>query len=191
MSFSKKAFFRNTQGNSLYKVINRWFRKLHRWGAVGFAVPLLLVVITGLMLQVKKQWTWVQPPTQRGQFDSRIDLQAILEIAKSDINAEVESWEDVDRLDVRPAKGIVKLQSQNNYEVQIDLNSRKILQSQYRRSDWIESLHDGSFFGDWAKLSIFLVNGIVLLALWFKGVYFWYLPYLAKSRKKKKQETSD
>jgi len=170
--------------------MNRWFRKLHRWGAVGFAIPLLLVVITGIMLQVKKQWTWVQPPTQKGKLDDAIDLQTILGIAKSDVNADIKSWSDVDRLDVRPSKGLVKVQSKNSFEVQIDLESRKILQSQYRRSDWIESLHDGSFFGDWAKLSIFLCNGIILLGLWFTGVYLWYLPYLAKSRKKKKQETA-
>ena len=172
----------------MYKFLNRWFRKWHRWGAVGFAVPLLLVIITGLILQIKKQWTWVQPPTQKGKFDESISLKRILEISKKDSQAEISSWDDVDRLDVRPKKGIVKVQSKNSFEIQIDLKANKIVQTEYRRSDWIEALHDGSFFGDWAKVSIFLLNGCVLLALWTTGVYLWYLPYLARSKKKKRRE---
>lgn len=183
-------FRKKRQEEKLYKLLNRWSRKLHRWGAVGFAIPLLLVIITGLILQIKKQWTWVQPPTQKGQLDDSISLQDVLTIAQSDPKAEIKTWDDVNRLDVRPSKGIVKVQSENSVELQIDLKSRTILQSQYRRSDWIESLHDGSFFGDWAKLSVFLLNGLVLLGLWISGVYLWYLPYLAKARKKRKKNSS-
>lgn len=174
----------------LYKFLNRWSRKLHRWGAVGLALPLILVIITGLMLQVKKEWTWVQPPTQKGGFDAEVSLSQILEIARQDPQAEIASWDDIDRLDVRPSKGIVKVQAINSMELQIDLEAKKILQSSYRRSDWIESLHDGSFFGDWAKLTIFLANGLVLLGLWITGAYLWYLPFLAKSRKRKKRNPS-
>ena len=162
---------------------------MHRWGAVGFALPLLLVIITGLILQVKKQSSWVQPPTQKGTFDESISMRSILEIARTDPNAEISDWKDISRMDVRPSKGIVKVQSKNSYEVQIDLQGGRILQSSYRRSDWIESLHDGSFFGDWAKLSVFLLNGCILLLLWLSGVYLWYLPYLARSRKRKKEAT--
>ena len=171
--------------------MNRWFRKFHRWGAVGCALPLILVIVTGLILQVKKQWSWVQPPTQKGEFEPHVSLDDILRVAKRDPDAGVKSWDDIDRLDVRPSKGIVKVQAESSYEIQIDLKTKEILQTRYRRSDWIESLHDGSFFGDWAKLSIFLVNGGVLLALWLTGVYLWYLPYLAKARKRKRNENRD
>ena len=40
-----------------------FFRKTHRWGAVLVAVPFLLVLVSGLLLQVKKQVPWVQPAT--------------------------------------------------------------------------------------------------------------------------------
>jgi len=50
----------------------------------------------------------------------------------------------------------------------------------YRRSDLIESLHDGSFFTDTAKLTVFLANGAVLLALWVTGMYLWGLPLVAR-----------
>jgi len=55
--------------------------------------------------------------------------------------------------------------AKNNWEIQIDTQSGTILQQAYRRSDIIESIHDGSWFHDKVKLWIFLPTGIVLLIL--------------------------
>ena len=38
--------------------LNWWTRKLHRWGALLTALPLLIVIVSGLLLQVKKQIPW-------------------------------------------------------------------------------------------------------------------------------------
>ena len=46
--------------------VNKWSRKLHRWGAVLTALPVLIVICTGLLLQVKKQFEWIQPATAKG-----------------------------------------------------------------------------------------------------------------------------
>jgi uncharacterized iron-regulated membrane protein len=40
-------------------------RRLHRWGAIAIGLPLLCVVVSGLLLQVKKQFPWVQPHEER------------------------------------------------------------------------------------------------------------------------------
>jgi hypothetical protein len=46
-----------------------------------------------------------------------------------------------------------------------------VLQTAYRRSDSIESVHAGSFFaGHWTKLGLFLPAGIVLLLLSLSGL---------------------
>ena len=151
---------------------------------------MLLVIVTGLLLQVKKQVSWVQPPTESGQSRDKMPAQnweAILNVASSVAEAEVSEWKDIDRLDVRPGKGIVKVQSSNHWELQIDLESGEVLSSKYRRSDWIEQLHDGSFFSDAAKLWVFLPNGLILLGLWTTGVWMWYLPF--SKRRKRKSET--
>ena len=127
---------------------------------------LCLVIITGLLLQVKKQVSWVQPPTQRGREKIPVvDWQQILQAAKTFRPANVVDWGDVERLDVQPSKGLIKIQSRNHWEIQIDAATAEVLQSAYRRSDWIEQLHDGSFFSDAVKLWVFLPNGVVLLGL--------------------------
>ena len=96
----------------------------------------------------------------------------------------VQRWDDVNRLDVRPGRGLVKVWLQNGYEVQIDLGTGRVLQVAYRRSDLIESIHDGSFFGgDWTKLGLFLPTGVTLLLLWLGGVWMFWVPFWAKRKR--------
>ncbi len=161
------------------KHVNWWSRRLHRWGALACALPLVLVITTGLLLQVKKQVPWVQPPTQRGETSNVDPDQSwadLLAIARSVPQAGVESWEDIVRLDVQPERGIVKIRCRNRWELQVDLASGAVLSSSDRRSDLIESLHDGSFFSEFVKLGVFLPSGAILLALWLTGAWLWYLP---------------
>ncbi len=179
------------------KALNKWSRKLHRWAAILTIAPIALVIATGLLLQLKKQITWVQPPTQRGiDVDPAISFDEILEIARSVPEARVDTWDDVDRLDVRPGRGVVKVRAQSRWEIQIDSSSGEVLQVAYRRSDLIESLHDGSFFGDLVKLWVFLPCAALLLSMWLTGAYLWLLPIIAKRsgrirRTKKAQAASE
>ncbi len=166
---------------SLRTFTNRWSRKLHRWGAVVVALPLILIISTGLLLQVKKQIPWIQPPTQAGVSDiPSLTFDEILQAARAVPEASIQTWDDIDRLDVRPGNGIVKIRAKNRYEVQLDAATGEVLQIAYRRSDLIESLHDGSFFHDRAKLYVFLPAGAILLALWLTGMYLWILPIYSK-----------
>ncbi len=163
-----------------------WNRKLHRWGSIAVALPLLVVIASGIVLQLKKELTWIQPATVRGdEAAPSISFDRVLEIARTVPEAEIESWDDVDRLDVRPGRGMLKVRSGNRWEVQIDTSTGAILQTAYRRSDWIESIHDGSFFHDRVKLWIFLPTAVVLLGLWGTGMYLWFLPHLVRRRRRR------
>jgi hypothetical protein len=160
-------------------------RKAHRWGAVLIALPLLLVVVTGILLQVKKQVPWVQPVTQKGGGKvPKLSMDDLLKL-KDVPEAEVQGWGDVDRVDVRPKDGIYKVTCKNRIEVQVDFATGDVLQVEYRRSDLIESLHDGSFFGDGVKLGVFLPAAVVLLALWVTGLILFVHPWWVKLRRKK------
>jgi uncharacterized iron-regulated membrane protein len=161
------------------------FRKTHRWGAILIAAPFLLVLVTGILLQVKKQVAWVQPTTNKGKAKvPTISLEALLAAVQSVPEAEVKGWQDIDRVDLRPKDGIIKVTCKNRYEVQVDFQTAEVLQVAYRRSDLIESLHDGSWFGDPVKLYVFLPAAVVVLGLWFTGIYLFLLPYSVKWRRK-------
>ena len=166
-------------------------RDIHRWGSVLIAVPLLVVIATGIILQLKKEIAWVQPPTAKGTTqEPAISFEQILQAARTVPEAKVHSWDDIDRLDVRPGKGMVKVRCVNRWEVQLDAATGDVLQVAYRRSDLIETIHDGSFFHEAAKLWLFFPSAIVLLVLWLTGVYLFFLPYYARWRKRRAKASS-
>ena len=167
---------------------NKWTRKTHYWGSFVVLFPVLTIIVTGIFLQLKKDVEWIQPKTTTGQISNNpsISFEQILNISKTIKEAEINSWDDIDRLDVRISKGIVKVRSNNRWEIQIDTYSGKVIQVAYRRSDIIEQIHDGSWFHDKAKLWIFLPSGIILFVLWITGFYMFLLPYIIKGRKNKK-----
>jgi hypothetical protein len=166
-----------------FNVLNR---KIHYWASFFSALPLLVIIGSGLLLQAKKHWTWVQPVELRGTgTEPAIDLEGILASLKTVPGMNVQGWDDVNRLDVRPGRGMVKAWLMNGYEIQVDLGTGQVLQTAYRRSDFIESIHDGSYFGgDWAKLGVFLPAGITLLFLWISGLWMWWVPFIAKRRRR-------
>ena len=59
-------------------------RKFHRWGAIAIGLPLALVIGSGLLLQVKKQFPWVQPHEHRTDVPvPAMSWETILAAAKS------------------------------------------------------------------------------------------------------------
>jgi len=165
-----------------FNVLNR---KVHYWASAIFAIPLLAIILSGLLLQAKKQSTWVQPAEQRGTGKVPvISLEQMLDQVKQVPDMNVAGWDDVNRIDFRPGRGVAKVWLQNGHEVQVDLGTGRVLQVAYRRSDLIESIHDGSFFaGDWTKLGLFLPTGLTLLLLWLGGAWMFWVPFSAKRRR--------
>jgi uncharacterized iron-regulated membrane protein len=159
-------------------------RRIHYWVALLALPPLLVIIGTGLLLQMKKNWAWVQPPEIRGTGTSpAIEFDALVAAAASVPGMHVNSWDEVNRVDVRPDRGLAKVWLKNGWEVQVDLGTGEVLQTAYRRSDVIETIHDGSFFaGDLTKLGLFLPAGLVLLVLWMTGAWMIWVPIRNRRR---------
>ncbi len=161
-------------------------RVIHRWGSITALLPIAVIIVSGIILQLKKESSWIQPSTQKGSGRvPTLGFDRVLAVVKSVPEAEVLSWDDIDRLDVRPGKGMLKVRCKNSWEIQVDSHSGEILQIAYRRSDLIESIHDGSFFDDRVKLWVFLPTAVVLAVLWGTGLYLFLLPHLAKRKRKR------
>jgi uncharacterized iron-regulated membrane protein len=160
-------------------------RKIHRWGSILIAVQLVIVLVSGVLLLLKKEFSWIQPPTVKGeQKRLALEFDQILAVARTIPETQIETWANVDRLDVRPGKGMVKVRAKNRWEIQIDANMGAVLQVSYRRSDLIENIHDGSFFGDYVKLLVFLPSALVAIALWITGMVLFFHPYQVKWKRR-------
>jgi hypothetical protein len=143
------------------------------------------MVSSGIMLQLKKQSNWIQPNVEVTSPSKPVMLQSYLDAVSTVKEANISSWDDIERIDIRPDKGIAKIKSKNNWEIQIDIETSEIYATNYRRSDIIESIHDGSFFSEVVKYGWFLPSGILLLTLSLTGIYMFFIPILKRRKRNK------
>lgn len=163
------------------------------------SVFLLISAATGVLLGWKKHSRTIQPPTVKGES---LDVNSYLSISQLSILAEKALIEElqakeqispqkttkinIDRIDVRPSKGMVKvLFDHNNWEVQLDASNGKVLSIDRRHSDWIESLHDGSIISQNFKFVSMNLLGFGLILLILAGFWLWYGPKQIRKLKKR------
>ena len=158
-------------------------RQVHYWISPIIIIPIIIMVSSGIMLQLKKQSNWIQPNVEVTSSSKPIMLQSYLDAVSTVKEANISSWDDIERIDIRPDKGIAKIKSKNNWEIQIDIETTEIYAKNYRRSDIIESIHDGSFFSEVVKYGWFLPSGILLLILSLTGIYMFFIPILRRRKK--------
>lgn len=153
-------------------------------------LPLLLVVVvsslTGILLAWKKNVDTLQPPTQASEVVAlsawlplhQLAAAATAELAAHTVDMAAEHPERLvpDRLDVQPAKGIVKVLFPGDWEVQVEGSTARVRSVARRHSDWIERLHDGSIVSDGFKLVAMNALGFGLLVLSASGFWMWYGP---------------
>jgi uncharacterized iron-regulated membrane protein len=171
--------------------LSKLIRDIHHWGSPVLMLPLGVIIIAGLFLMVKKDFDWIQPPTQRSAVavEGAPDrtLAELYEAAAAIEALEITAWDQFDRIDVRADRGVVKFVAPNRWEAQIDIATLEVLSLDYRRSDLIEQIHDGSFFADWVKTFIFLPVGVLLLVLWLTGIWMFFDPHIKRYKRKKRR----
>ena len=160
--------------------VSRNLRLAHKWAAIAVCVPLLIVIATGIFLQVRKPVNWIQPNSERGSetFQPRLTQDQILEAVRGVPRMEVDGWDDLMVTDYRPRKGIIKVRTPGELETQIDAATGAVLKTGQRWNDIVMKIHDGSAFG--GRLWLFLPAGIGALFLTVSGLY---LGFVASARR--------
>lgn len=177
--------------NYIYSL--RKFRNWHRLLGLFLSVFLLISAVTGILLSLKKDVDIIQPPSQKGVSKDLTTWKPVSELAELATIAFHKEHPDqtenqVDRLDVRPSKGMAKvLFKEGNWEVQIDGTTGEVKSIAKRYSDWIESLHDGSIVNDVFKLVSMNLLGFGLILMISTGLWLWYGPKKYRKEKRKKK----
>ncbi|MGI8600368.1 MAG: PepSY domain-containing protein [Chitinophagaceae bacterium] len=166
----------------------RQFRKIHRFTGIFLFAFFLLIGITGLLLGWKKQIGFL-PGTAKGISSNAADWLP-LESLKTKATAYLIDSVDgnlstkLDRIDVRPDKGIAKMIYADHYfELQLDCTTGYIIKTGERNSDFIEHLHDFSIFDreiktgtDIIKLIYTSIMGLAVITFSITGFWLWYGP---------------
>jgi len=174
----------------------RIFRWLHRKIAIPTLVFMFIIALTGVLLGVKKQ-TGLQAPTMTGaskELKSWLPIDSLAQIAKQILADSINNTlpSALDRIDIRPEKGIAKFVYTDHYwSIQLDGTTGILLSIERRNSDLIENIHDGSIVdrifktGEKAKIFYTVVSGLCLMLLVMSGFWLWYGPKRLRSLKRK------
>lgn len=176
----------------------RWYRKLHRIIASFTFIFFLFISVTGILLGWKKHsGGYLLAKSHKGTTTDISQWLSLDSLQKTAIKVLHDSVSPrlsgkLDRIDARPDKGMIKFVFADHFwAVQLDAATAKVLHVEKRRADFIENLHDGSYFdkltGDGnqsVKLTYTTITGLSLLMLTLSGFWLWYNPKRLKNRNK-------
>ncbi|GAB4499989.1 MAG: hypothetical protein OHK0019_37860 [Saprospiraceae bacterium] len=164
----------------------RLYRQLHRWIAIFALWFMFLIGFTGLLLGWKKH-SGLLPPTQKGKNTDGaawISIDSLQRIAQRYSQDSLQKPTEIDRIDIRPAKGTAKMVFAEHFtELQLDCTTGEILSVRQRNSDIIEKIHDASILdflfktsNEQLKLSYTTLASVSLMLLSLSGFWLWYNP---------------
>ena len=158
--------------------INRFAFYAHLWVGVVFTVALLSISITGILLNHKRALGLMPDVknTSTSLFTNALPLAELAIRARAAAGPVIGNTE-VDRMDVRPDKGLVKVRFTDpaSTEVTLDVFSGKSLHVGRRGDVFLEKLHSGETFGSNGIL-ISDAAAIALTILLLSGYWLWLVP---------------
>src|SRR5688572_8943477 len=151
----------------------------HLWLGVIFTIALIVIAVTGILLNHKRGLGLMPDVAHETDqpFTAALPLSRLAEIALDTIartavpNGEgtrgtLNAVADVDRMDVRPRDGFVKVRMRDasSTEVTVDLATGRVLHVGPRGDVFLEKLHSGEIFGglNWVLLSDAAAIGLVV-----------------------------
>lgn len=166
--------------------LQRASRQWHRQVSLIIALPILITLTTGVLLMLRGQFNFIQPTSQTGQTPltaPAISANQVLQQLQTLPEAEVQGWKDISSLIFSPSKGTYQARLKNNYMVQIDAQNGEVLDVNYRLTNVLIALHQGSFFHKKAMLWIFFPASVGLWFLWLSGMYLAIYPQIKRRKK--------
>lgn len=155
----------------------RWSFHAHLWAGVALGALLLVVSVTGILLNHKRGLGLMPEVTHTptGPLEEALPLSSLEALAREHGGAAAATG--VDRMDVRPGDGVVKVRFRDagSTEVTLDLTSGAVLDVGERNDAFLEKLHSGEIFGPrWVLLSDLAAVAVVLLVG--SGLLLWLAP---------------
>ena len=150
----------------------------HLWFGVVTTAILLIVAVTGVLLN-HKRGLGLMPDvahTASGEFASALPLARLVELATAAAGPNAAAA-GVDRMDVRPGDGLVKVRFDDRAvtEVTLDVVSGKVLHTGVRGDVFLEKLHSGEIMGKrWVLLSDAAALGLLIALV--SGLWLWLYP---------------
>ena len=165
----------------------------HLWLGVIFSAALIVISVTGVLLNHKRGLGLMPdvPHEPTAPFASALSLDSLATIALVAVTPagrERGTTADIDRMDVRPRDGFVKVRMRDasSTEVTVDVSNGRVLHIGPRGDAFLEKLHSGEIFG---SIWVILSDGaaIVIAITIVTGYWLW----LAPKRRRGRQDNAE
>ncbi|MGG4266533.1 PepSY domain-containing protein [Peribacillus simplex] len=163
-------------------------RKVHKWSGLILSVFFMFIAVTGLLL-VYMIPLGVADELRVGKEASpsqSVPMDRVVSIAASQGLPNVNSVEDIFRIEYRPSANVYQVRFNNSQSVQIDASTGNVLSTNPDYSTFLITLHDGYFFGNWYRYTFLTITGLSLILLSFSGYYMFGFPLYKRRMAKKK-----
>jgi uncharacterized iron-regulated membrane protein len=159
----------------------------HLWLGVIFTIALVAIAITGILLN-HKRGLGLMPDVANTPSQPLASSLPLSELAALALRAVPEEGEQsmsdgrVDRMDVRPRDGLVKVRLRDaaSTEVTVDLSTGRVLHVGRRGDVFLEKLHSGEIFGGRGVL-LSDAAAIALTVTLLSGYWLWLVPKLRRA----------
>lgn len=145
------------------------WRKWHRVVGLIILLPLVVVTVTGILLQLRNQFEYLQPATIKNKLDPKLALYSTEKLL------EEYGAKNVDQIIVKPGKGSLVVRLTNGDELQLHPHTGELLKRAQRRTNFLIELHQGSWMGPIGQYGIHFVSGLGLFFLIISGLVIY--PY--------------
>ena len=141
-------------------------RNIHRKLSLYLFIPIGVILLSGIILQLRNQFEWIQPALIQGEAgtESLLGPNEIIQQLKI-------SKTDVDQIIYKPAKNNVSLRLKSGEEIQLDPESGKVLKRAIRRTNLLIDIHQGSIIGPLGQYGVYILSGFGLILLYLSGIY--------------------
>jgi uncharacterized iron-regulated membrane protein len=141
----------------------KW-RTWHAYVGLVAALPLLVIVVTGLLLQLRNQFESIQPKTLTLKI---VEGKSVLPM--EEVLAKFPQG-NVEQVIYRPKKGNYSIRLKDGSEVQMHPQSGEVVKDSPRRSGFLIDIHQGSWLGPLGQYAVHFGAGLSLIFLLFSGV---------------------
>ena len=82
--------------------MKRLLRQVHYWLSLAVFIPSGIIFFAGIFLLLKKEISWIQPPTEHGSIVNQMPLisyEQMLSASQSEPQAGILLWSDIKKID--------------------------------------------------------------------------------------------
>jgi uncharacterized iron-regulated membrane protein len=140
-------------------------RALHRKLSLYTFIPLGIILLSGIVLQLRNQFEWIQPSLIETKADKSPLLAPQDLIQKLNLNEK-----EIEQIIYKPSKNNASVRLKSGEEIQMNAQTGEVLKRAIRRTNLLIDIHQGSILGPFGQYGVYLLTGLGMIILYMTGL---------------------